>query len=133
MALRKLMDENLIHYIVTQNIDGLHLKSGIDRSKISELHGNMFIDQCNICKRYIFLLNMRIFDLLQYFRQFTRQSPTPTVGQKYVGSPCPSEQSKGRPCRGKLHDTILDWEHSLPDDDLEMADMHSRFRVQIEV
>ena len=29
-------------------------------------------------------------------------------------------------CRGKLLDTILDWEDALPDDDLEMAEEHCR-------
>jgi NAD+-dependent protein deacetylase sirtuin 6 len=51
MALEKLVEENVIHYVVSQNIDGLHLKSGIKRTNLAELHGNMFVDQCNLCKR----------------------------------------------------------------------------------
>ena len=28
-------------------------------------------------------------------------------------------------CRGKMHDTVLDWEDGLPDQDLELSEMHS--------
>lgn len=52
MALKQLVDDDIVQYIVSQNIDGLHLKSGIKREVLAELHGNMFIDQCNFCKRY---------------------------------------------------------------------------------
>lgn len=51
MALKKLVEEKTVRYIVSQNIDGLHLKSGLKRENLAELHGNMFIEQCNVCKR----------------------------------------------------------------------------------
>lgn len=51
MAIIALFQKNFLHYVVSQNIDGLHLKSGLDRSKLSELHGNMFIGQCSLCSR----------------------------------------------------------------------------------
>uniref|UniRef100_T1H7Q6 protein acetyllysine N-acetyltransferase n=1 Tax=Rhodnius prolixus TaxID=13249 RepID=T1H7Q6_RHOPR len=108
MALLELIKARKIHYIVSQNIDGLHLKSGLLRNYISELHGNMFIEKCNVCKR-----------------QYVRKSATSSVGQKCLNVPCPSTKVNGRACRGKLYDTILDWEHDLPEKDLKMADYHS--------
>lgn len=42
MALMALAKKGIIKYIVTQNVDGLHIKSGVSPSKISELHGNVF-------------------------------------------------------------------------------------------
>jgi mono-ADP-ribosyltransferase sirtuin 6 len=81
------------------------MRCGTPRSNLSEVHGNMFTSECPKCKR-----------------QFVRSDPVPTVGRKAVGVTCRNER---RPCRGQLIDTILDWEDNLPDDDIEMAIMHS--------
>lgn len=58
-------------------------------------------------------------------RQYVRNSPAPTVGQKPTGAVC--RGGKGaRACRGgQLIDNILDWEHDLPDKDLDMAINHA--------
>ncbi|XP_050669924.1 NAD-dependent protein deacetylase Sirt6 isoform X1 [Leptidea sinapis] len=108
MILKKLVECNKVQYIVSQNIDGLHLKSGLSRKYLAELHGNMFVEECNLCKR-----------------QFVRSSPVETVGKKCSGVPCASGLTGRRPCRGRLYDGVLDWEHSLPENDLLMAEWHS--------
>lgn len=59
MALKALLDSGYIKYIVSQNIDGLHMKSGVKRRHLAELHGNMFVENCDKCRRYI--LNFRFF------------------------------------------------------------------------
>ena len=110
MAIVALAEANHAQYLVSQNIDGLHLKSGFDRSKLSELHGNMFIGQCNLCSR-----------------QYIRCRAVTTVGQKDMNVACPAIKSGKIPCRGKLHDTVLDWEHELPIKDLALADIHSKY------
>ena len=68
----------------------------------------MFVDQCEKCKK-----------------MFVRDSPAPTVGLKLSGTDCPAYRPDGRKCRGKLRDFVLDWEDSLPDDDLTISDTHS--------
>lgn len=108
MALVALVKAGKVHFVVSQNIDGLHLRSNLQRANLAELHGNMFIEQCNKCDS-----------------QFVRNSATTTVGQKCLGTNCPSTRLNGRPCRGRLHDTILDWEHNLPEKDLALSDFHS--------
>lgn len=58
-------------------------------------------------------------------RQFVRKTPAPTVGQKPTGSMCKGGKTN-RICRGgHLVDNILDWEHDLPDNDLDMACSHA--------
>lgn len=53
MALKALLDSGHIKYIVSQNIDGLHLRSGVKRKNLAELHGNMFIENCDKCRRLV--------------------------------------------------------------------------------
>ena len=59
MALVGLLNAGLLKYIVSQNIDGLHLRSGIPRSRLSELHGNMMMEICESCGQEV----VRSFDV----------------------------------------------------------------------
>lgn len=70
------------------------------------------------------ILRIKIFKI--FCRQFIRNFATKSVGKKSLDTVCRSEQIGGRPCRGRMHDTILDWEHNLPDSDLTLSDLHSR-------
>lgn len=108
MALVKLVEENIVQHVVSQNVDGLHIKSGLSRSKLSELHGNMFIEKCDRCET-----------------EYIRRDAVTTVGLKRTGRMCQRKGIRGQ-CRGKLRDTILDWEDSLPYKDLVTAEHHSR-------
>uniref|UniRef100_A0A2K5TU87 protein acetyllysine N-acetyltransferase n=1 Tax=Macaca fascicularis TaxID=9541 RepID=A0A2K5TU87_MACFA len=82
--------------------------SGLD--KLAELHGNMFVEECAKCKT-----------------QYVRDTVVGTMGLKATGRLCTVAKARGlRACRGELRDTILDWEDSLPDRDLALADEASR-------
>jgi len=96
--------QGLIDFIISQNVDGLHLRSGFPRNRLAELHGNMFTRKCMKCHK-----------------EFVLDSVTPTMGLKATGEKCPSDKKRGC-CRGMLRDTILDWEDGLPDDQLDMAE-----------
>ncbi|XP_044275034.1 NAD-dependent protein deacetylase sirtuin-6 isoform X3 [Varanus komodoensis] len=91
---------------------GISTASGIPdfRNKLAELHGNMFMEECMKCGR-----------------QYVRDTVVGTMGLKPTGRLCDASKHRGlRACRGKLMDTILDWEDSLPDRDLSLASEASR-------
>ena len=48
-ALAKLVDQGKMTAIITQNVDGLHQRSGVPESKIIELHGNSTYATCLDC------------------------------------------------------------------------------------
>ncbi|GFN83404.1 NAD-dependent protein deacetylase sirtuin-6-like [Plakobranchus ocellatus] len=108
MALVALERAGIVNYVVSQNIDGLHLRSGFPRNRLSELHGNMFVEECNKCGH-----------------QYIREKCVPTMAKNLTGGVCVQNKSRGT-CRGKLIDTILDWEDALPEHDLETADQEAR-------
>ncbi|XP_037680123.1 NAD-dependent protein deacetylase sirtuin-6 isoform X3 [Choloepus didactylus] len=110
MALVQLERVGLLRFLVSQNVDGLHMRSGFPRDKLAELHGNMFIEECVKCKT-----------------QYVRDTVVGSMGLRATGRLCTVTKARGlRACRGELRDTILDWEDALPDRDLALADEASR-------
>ncbi|XP_054160307.1 NAD-dependent protein deacylase sirtuin-6-like [Oppia nitens] len=106
MALISLIKAKSIRFIISQNIDGLFLRTNIRRRQIAELHGNFFLDECTHCNS-----------------RFIRSTPSHTMALKVSDRQC---LRSSRPCRGYLRDTILDWEDELPKNELKWADKYSR-------
>lgn len=97
-AISKLAQMGKLKYCITQNVDGLHRRAGLARDHHAALHGCAFTEKCSSCDT-------------EYFRD------------EDVGGM--SFQPTGKFCElcdGKLHDTLLDWEDALPEQDLERAE-----------
>ena len=52
-AIVELLKINKLDYVISQNVDGLHAKSGIPFNKLSELHGNQYFMKCLKCSNKI--------------------------------------------------------------------------------
>eukprot|EP00904_Undaria_pinnatifida_P005229 jgi/Undpi1/1836/HiC_scaffold_12.g05223.m1 len=105
MALLALVKEGLVHAIISQNVDGLHLRSGIPREKLCELHGNLFMEVCSGCQREV-----------------RRTADVGGVGFQKTGRACPH-------CGEALVDVLLDWEDELRDYE-EAVDLSKRCGVR---
>ena len=102
MAIKKLIDEDLVKFIVSQNVDGLHLKSGIPIEKIAELHGNLNKEYCKTCHKV-------------YYRGFDTCEDT----DDHITS------RKCIECNVRLYDTIIDFGECLSEDELARAQENS--------
>ncbi|XP_021444620.2 NAD-dependent protein deacetylase sirtuin-6 isoform X1 [Oncorhynchus mykiss] len=110
MALLGLQRASYLKYLISQNVDGIHVRSGFPRNLLSELHGNMFVEECGKCGK-----------------QYVREKVIGVMGLKPTGKYCEEVRGRGlRSCRGKLISTILDWEEALPEKDLNRAEEASR-------
>lgn len=109
MALKKLCQLQYVTHIVSQNVDGLFLKSGLNRKYISELHGNFYLDECTCCRA-----------------RFIRCSASKTMKLTKSSTKCPKLKEGGKQCKGYLRDTILDWESAIPPNELRLANKHAK-------
>jgi NAD+-dependent protein deacetylase sirtuin 6 len=49
MAIVELLQNGPVQYVVSQNVDGVHRRSGLPADKLAEVHGNCFLEKCPNC------------------------------------------------------------------------------------
>src|SRR4051812_49767850 len=87
MSLVALHKHNKMAYLVSQNVDGLHLRSGIPKEKLAELHGNLNVDRCEGCHE-------------EFYRCSKNVSWGGAAGKRYREEMCPA-------CGGRIRDSIV--------------------------
>lgn len=94
MALKELMDRDILKFIISQNLDGLHLKSGIPAKQIYELHGNSNLEVCEKCNQ-------------NYLRDFRVRDA------KKAGDHKTSRKCDKKDCGGQLYDSDINFGENL--------------------
>ena len=94
MAFVELADKGHLKYLISQNVDGLHRKSGIPPHMLSELHGNTNLEVCETCGR-------------EYMRDHRVRNAQKTKDHR-TGRKCDDPT-----CKGFLKDTIINFGEPL--------------------
>lgn len=90
MALVQLEMYGLLKFLISQNVDGLHRRSGFPAEKFAELHGNTNMEFCKKCGK-------------KYMRDFRTRTAN-KVHDHETGRKCDNEK-----CKGKLYDSIINF------------------------
>ena len=96
MAMVELMNRGILKGVVSQNVDGLHRKSGIDPYKMAEVHGNTNLEMCSRCTK----------EHMRDYRTRTAQK----VHDHKTGRICDEPG-----CGGQLEDSIINFGDNLND------------------
>jgi len=102
MAIVELLKRGHAKYLISQNTDGLHRRSGVPPNQISELHGNSNMEVCKKCKK-------------EYLRD-GRVRNAKGVFEHDTGRTCDDQK-----CGGALMDTIINFGENLPEKPLKLA------------
>ena len=94
MALVELANRGHLKYLISQNIDGLHRKSGFDPRLMAELHGNTNLEICCKCGK-------------EYMRDFAVRTAKTNKEHK-TGRKCDDPN-----CGGDLKDSIINFGEPL--------------------
>ncbi len=105
MSLVKLLETGHLKYLISQNVDGLHRKSGIPAKSLAELHGNCNLEICknDRCKKQY----LRDYDINGYSARDHR-----------TGNKCEN-------CGKELYDNIINFGENLPEKELLNGFDHS--------
>jgi NAD-dependent deacetylase len=112
LALFELQRLGKLRFLVTQNTDNLHRRSGISPELLAELHGNGYLMRCLGCDR-LYTRQEIGWDTARWDRGYRTQKPVP--GQPVCAN-----------CGGRLISSVVNFGDSLPERDLMLADNHAR-------
>lgn len=128
-----LLEKGLLHHIISQNCDGLHLLSGVPAENLSQLHGDVFVEKCEKCgKRYTRNFYVSDSTASQYFkavahnRKTTMKKPDHAVRCSYCGL-ChrTGRLCEQKDCGGYLMNTIINFSDHLEGEILYRAEMEA--------
>ena len=111
MALVELQNKGILKFLISQNVDNLHLQSGISPELIAELHGNSHLMKCLSCDTRFSKVELE-WDVRNWGTAYRTQKPI-------AGQPsCPA-------CDGRLISSIINFNDPMPDQEMTLSQYHS--------
>ncbi|TKJ21425.1 MAG: sigma factor regulator FecR [Promethearchaeota archaeon Loki_b32] len=111
-AIVELMEMRRLDYLISQNVDGLHAKSGIPFDIFSELHGNLYFMKCLSCNKKM------LFEEVGWDKS--------KWGPGYRTHPVREDQPTCPFCEGRIISSIVNFGDPLPSDELEESMIRSQ-------
>jgi NAD-dependent deacetylase len=112
LALVGLQRLGKLQFLITQNTDNLHRRSGIRPGLLAELHGNGQLMLCTDCGRS-YTRKEAGWDTGRWGPGFRTQSPVPGQPDCVV-------------CGGRLISSVVNFGDALPQEELALAEHHAR-------
>jgi len=133
-ALTKLIDMGFLHHIISQNGDGLHSLSGIPEEKLSELHGNVFIEVCEKCGHRYHRSSYVLDDNASFYYEQLQNNKVINIKRPKYAKQCEmcglshrTGQKCHQPgCKGFLKDTIINFGDNLEEKIFSNAEEHAK-------
>ncbi|MFX0093289.1 MAG: NAD-dependent deacetylase [Candidatus Hodarchaeota archaeon] len=110
-AIVELQNMGLMKFLISQNVDNLHLKSGIKPDLIAELHGNSTLLKCLNCDLRISKKEAGWNDQIH--------------GKGYRTSRPVKGQPRCSSCEGRLISSVVNFGDPMPQKEMQEATMHS--------
>jgi NAD-dependent protein deacetylase/lipoamidase len=112
LSLVELQRLGKLQFLITQNTDNLHRRSGIRPELLAELHGNGQLVRCIGCNR-LYTRQEIGWDTNRWGPGYRTQKPLP--GQPACAA-----------CGGRLISSVVNFGDPLPQKELDLADQHAR-------
>ena len=106
MSMVALHEAGLVQFTVSQNVDGLHRRSGLNPRQLAELHGNTNLESCSKCG----VQYLRDFETREAFGVFSHET---------------TRRCDDPNCRNVLLDSIVNFGEQLPEREIRAAYEHA--------
>ncbi|MFX1285749.1 MAG: NAD-dependent deacetylase [Promethearchaeota archaeon] len=102
----------LLKYLISQNVDNLHIKSGIPSEILAELHGNSSIMKCLACDTRFLKQEIGWQDHIH--------------GKGYRTEKPRSNQPKCPHCEDRIISSVVNFNDPMPEKEMQEAEKHTR-------
>ncbi len=112
LAILDLYKLGFLKYLISQNVDNLHIKSGIPIEILAELHGNSSRMKCLICDARFLKAEVGWDDYIH--------------GKGYRTEKPQSNQPRCPHCEGRIISSVVNFSDPMPEKEMEDSEKHSR-------